>query len=128
MFLDGSDAGVTPLKIAGSHDKHNVGIFLPGHELYVAQVDGHGAFQIPLKEITPTAGEAGIKVIQCKVKERYYVFVDGRPTGQTCPTERIETSLGGHVVEVYDLVSETRRKWEINITDTRLSYRVRIDP
>jgi hypothetical protein len=127
VFIDGSDAGTTPLKQPGTADRHTIALLQPGHELYVAQVDGRGSFEIPLKEVTPSGGPAGIKVIQCKAKDRYYVFVDGKPTGQTCPTERIECELGPHTVEVYDVVSETRRKWEINITDTRLSYRVRID-
>ena len=127
VFIDGADAGVTPLKLPGTPDRHTVALLLPGHELYVAQVDGHGAFSIPLKDVTPTNGPAGIKVLKCKDKDRYYVFVDSRPTGQTCPTERIGVEIGPHIVEVYDVVSETRRKWEIDIKDTRLSYRVKID-
>jgi serine/threonine-protein kinase len=126
VFFDGADVGVTPLKLPGTTDKHTVALLLAAHELYVAKVDGHGSFAIPLKEITPSGGPAGIKVVKC-AKDRYYVFVDGKPTGQTCPTERIGVELGAHVVEVYDVVSETRRKWEITITDTRLSYRVKID-
>ncbi|HEU0033532.1 MAG TPA: protein kinase [Kofleriaceae bacterium] len=128
VFIDGSDAGLTPLTLPGSSDRHTIALLLPGHELYVAQVDGRGTFAIPLKEVTPTGGDAGIKVTKCKDKERYYVFVDGKPTGQTCPTERIDTEVGPHTVEVYDVVSETRRKWEIDVKDTRLSVRVRIDP
>ncbi len=127
VFLDGSDAGVTPLKLPGTPDRHTIALLLPNHELYVAQVDGQGTFSIPLKEVTPTGGPAGIKVIKCKDKDRYYVFVDGKPTGMTCPTERIETDLGPHVVEVYDVVSETRKKFEIDVKDTRLSYRVKIE-
>ncbi len=127
VFLNGSDAGVTPLKLPGTPDRHTIALLLPGHELYIAQVDGQGAFAIPLKEVTPTGGSAGIKVIKCKDKDRYYVFVDGKPTGQTCPTERIETELGAHVVEVYDVVSETRKKFEIQVKDTRLSYRVKVE-
>ena len=30
------------------------------------------------------------------------MFVDGKPTGQTCPTERLECEMGPHTVEVYD--------------------------
>jgi hypothetical protein len=127
VFLDGADAGVTPLKLAGSPDHHNLALLLAGHELYVAQVDGHGAFQIPLKEVTPINGPAGIKVMHCKEKERYYVFVDGKPTGQTCPSERIGCEMGPHTVEVYDVVSETRRKWDIVVKETRLSFRVRVE-
>jgi hypothetical protein len=55
------------------------------------------------------------------------VFVDGKPTGQMCPTERIDVDLGPHTVEVYDAVPETRKKYDIVIKDTRLSYRVKID-
>jgi hypothetical protein len=127
VYIDGSDAGVTPLDLPGTPDRHTIALFLAGHELYVAQVDGFGSFSIPLKEVTPSGGPAGIKVIKCKNKERYYVFVDGKPTGQTCPTERIDTVMGPHTVEVYDLESETRRKWDIVVTETRLSYRVRVE-
>jgi serine/threonine protein kinase len=127
VFLDGADMGTTPLKQPGTADRHTLAIMLPGHELYVAQVDGKGSFAIPLKEVTPTGGPAGIKVLKCKDKDRYYVFVDGKPTGQTCPTERIETDLGPHVVEVYDVTNDSRRKFEIDVKDTRLSHRIRID-
>jgi hypothetical protein len=128
VFLDGADAGVTPLKLPGTSDRHTVALLLTGHELYVAQVDGHGQFSIPLKQVAPNPDFAGIKVIQCKDKDRYYVFVDGKPSGQTCPTERINTTLGPHTVEVYDVVTEQRRKWQIDIKDGRISYRIRIDP
>src|SRR5262249_30456103 len=127
VFLDGSDTGATPVSLPGSPDRHNIALLLAGHELYIAQVDGHGTFQIPLKELTPTNGPAGIKVLRCKDKDRYYVFVDGKHTGQTCPTERIGCEVGQHTVEVYDVVSETRRKWDINVKDTRLSFRIRVE-
>ncbi|HEX3762501.1 MAG TPA: protein kinase [Kofleriaceae bacterium] len=127
VFLDGADAGVTPLHQTGTADRHNLALLLAGHELYVTKVDGHGTFEIPLKEVTPTSGPAGIKVLRCKDKDRYYVFVDGKPTGQTCPTERIECEVGPHTVEVYDVVSENRRKWDIVVKDTRLSFRVRVE-
>jgi len=127
VYLDGSDTGVTPLKLPGSPDRHTIALLLPGHELYIAQVDGHGTFAIPLKEVTPTAGPAGIKVIKCKDKDRYYVFVDGKPTGMMCPTERIETEVGPHTVEVYDAVTEVKKKWEVIVKDTRLSARVKVE-
>jgi hypothetical protein len=127
VFLDGADAGVTPLHLPSSPDRHNLALLLAGHDLYLAQVVGHGTFQIPLKEVTPASGPAGIKVLKCKDKERYYVFVDGKPTGQTCPTERIECEMGPHTVEVYDVVSETRHKWDIVVKETRLSFRVRVE-
>jgi hypothetical protein len=127
VFLDGADAGVTPLHLPSSPDRHNLALLLAGHELYRAQVDGHGTFQVQLKEVTPTSGPAGIKVLKCTDKERYYVSVDGKPTGQTCPTERIECEMGPHTVEVYDLVTETNRKWDIVVKETRLSFRVRVE-
>lgn len=127
VFLDGADAGVTPLKLPGTPDRHTIALLLAGHDLYVAEVDGQGQFSLPLKEVTPSGGPAGIKVIRCKDKERYYVYVDGKPTGQTCPTERIETTLGPHTVEVYDVITETRRKFEIVVKETRLSHRVRVE-
>ena len=115
------------MKLSGSADRHTIALVSAGYDLYVAEVDGHGAFAIPLNAITPQNGPAGIKVIKCNDKNRYYVFVDGKPTGMTCPTERIGTTVGAHTVEVYDLVTESRRKWDITIADTRLSYRVRVD-
>src|SRR5262249_17743599 len=102
-------------------------LILAAHDLYVAQVDGKGTFTIPLKDVTPSNGPAGIKVIKCKDTQRYYVFVDGKPTGQTCPTERIGTVVGPHTVEVYDAVTDARKKWDIVVADERLSFRVRIE-
>jgi hypothetical protein len=127
VFIDGADQGTTPVKLAGSTDRHTLAVLLPGHDLYIAEVDGHGMFDIQLKSVTPTGGNAGIKVLKCKDKERYYVYVDGNPTGATCPTERIDTTVGAHTVEVYDIVTESRRKFEINVKDERLSERVRIE-
>jgi serine/threonine-protein kinase len=127
VFLDGADVGTTPLKLPGTPDRHTIAVLMAGHELYVAQVDGQGAFEIPLKEVTPSGGPAGIKVIRCKDKDRYYVFVDGKATGMTCPTERIEVQLGPHTVEVYDVVSDSRRKFDVDVKDTRLSVRVKIE-
>jgi hypothetical protein len=127
VYIDGSDQGVTPLKLSGSADHHTMALFLPGHELYVKEVAGNGVFTIALKPVTPSNGPAGIKVIKCKDKDRYYVSVDGKPTGMTCPTERIGCELGAHTVEIYDIVSETPRSFDIKVTDTRLSYRVRVD-
>ncbi|HEY4181988.1 MAG TPA: protein kinase [Kofleriaceae bacterium] len=127
VYIDGSDVGVTPVKTAGSTDRHTVALLLAGHELYIADIDGKGSFSIPLKEITPPGGGAGVKVIKCKAKERYYVFADGKPTGMMCPTERIVTGKGAHTIEVYDAVTETKNKWDVNITDDRLSYRIKLE-
>jgi hypothetical protein len=126
VFIDGADQGTTPVKLAGSTDRHNIALLLPGHDLYVAEIDGHGQFSINLTPVTPSGGRAGIKVLKCK-KERYYVFVDGKPTGMLCPTERIHTSLGPHTVEVYDAVTESRQKFDIDIKQDRLSFRVRLE-
>jgi len=127
VFIDGADQGTSPVKLPGSSDRHTMVILQPGHELYIGEVDGHGVFDVTLKPVTPSGGHAGIKVIKCKAKERYYVYVDGKATGMTCPTERIDTVVGPHTVEVYDIVTDSRRKWDITVKDERLSARVRID-
>jgi hypothetical protein len=127
VFIDGADQGTTPVKLDGSTDRHTLAVLLPGHDLYIAEVDGHGVFDVALKPVTPSGGQAGIKVLKCKDKERYYVYVDGKPTGMTCPTERIDTVVGPHTVEVYDIVTESRRKFDITVKDERLSERVRIE-
>jgi serine/threonine protein kinase len=126
VYLDGADSGVTPFKLPGTPDKHTIVLFAPGHELYIAQLKGSGAYTIPLKEVTPSGGPAGIKVTKC-AKDRYYVFLDGKPTGMVCPTERIEVELGNHTIEIYDMVTETRRQFPVTVKDTRLSVRVRVE-
>ncbi len=126
IYLDGADSGVTPFKLPGTPDKHTIVLFAPGHELYIAQLKGSGGYTIPLKEVTPSGGPAGIKVTKC-AKDRYYVFLDGKPTGMVCPTERIEVELGTHTIEIYDIVTETRRQFPVAVKDTRLSVRVRVE-
>jgi hypothetical protein len=127
IFIDGADQGTAPLKIPGSTDRHSFAAFVPGHDLYLAEIDGHGVFNIELKPIEKGPKVfGGIKVLKCK-PNRYYVYVDGKPTGQLCPTERILTSVGPHTVEVYDLVSESRRKFNITVKDQNASERVRLE-
>lgn len=55
------------------------------------------------------------------------MFVDSKPTGMLCPTERIETDVGAHTVEVYDAVTEAKKKWDVVVKDTRLSQRVKVE-
>jgi hypothetical protein len=128
VFLDGKDVGETPIKLAAMPAKHNVALVLAAHDLYVASMDGHGTFTVPLTAVPPWKGNAGIKLLKCTGKDRYYVYVDGKPTGMTCPTERINTSMGPHTVEVYDAQTDTKKKWDITVPDERLSVRVRVEP
>jgi hypothetical protein len=126
VYLDGSLVGTTPVALESTADKHRLALVLPGYGLYTGEIDGKGFFNIDLTEVTPSDGPAGIKV-RCKKTERYYVFVDDKATGQLCPTERIGVFKGKHVVEVYDPVTDTRREFNVDVVDTRLSVRVRVD-
>jgi hypothetical protein len=126
VFLDGAEQGTTPITLPTARDKHTVAVVLAGYALYTKEVDGPQPIDAKLAAVTPTGGPAGIKV-KCKTKERYYVFVDGAATGQLCPTERINVSLGPHTVEVYDLVSESRTQYPVVVKDTEHSLRVKVD-
>ncbi|HUQ02271.1 MAG TPA: protein kinase [Kofleriaceae bacterium] len=126
VYIDGAEEGKTPLTLAASSDRHTLALFLPGHDLYLAEVDGKGSHDATLTPITPPEGPGGIKV-RCKAEDRYYVFLNGKPTGQLCPTERLGVDKGDHTVEVYDLVSETRKTFPAKVKKTRVSVRVRID-
>lgn len=126
VYIDGADQGQTPLRLPGPADRHSAVLFLAGHDLAKLEVDKNGTYSAELKEITPLGGPAGIKV-RCKMKDRYYVYIDGKPTGALCPTERLEVERGDHVVEIYDLVSETSRQFRVNVKDTSRSTRVRVD-
>ncbi len=128
VFLDGAEIGKSPLKQPGSADRHTLAVLLPGHALHIAEVDGAGVYNIALDPVKPAKSGPGIKIETCKAKNRYYIYVDGQPSGQTCPTaKRIVTTMGAHVVEVYDIVTETRKKYDVDIKDDRLSVRVKID-
>ncbi len=126
VFVDGADQGKTPVTLSASTDRLGVVIVLPGYALHVAEIDGKGAHAATLTAVTPTEGPAGIKV-RCKDDDRYYVFLDGQPTGQMCPTERLGVGTGDHTIEVYDLISETRRQFSAKVRGTRASLRVRVD-
>jgi serine/threonine-protein kinase len=126
LFIDGADQGVTPVKLPANPDRHTAALVLAGYDLYVAELDGKGTFAITLKELSPFGGPAGIKV-KCKATDRYYIYVDSKPTGQLCPSERIGVQVGAHTVEAYDLVTETRHQFPVLVKDTRLSVRVKVD-
>ncbi|MCA9676885.1 MAG: PEGA domain-containing protein, partial [Myxococcales bacterium] len=127
LFVDGAEEGVTPARLPASADHHSIALTMPGYDLYRAtDVAGAGVHRATLVEVTPPGGPAGIKV-KCKEKNRYYVFVDGKPTGELCPTERIGVDVGDHTVEVYDLVTEEKREYPAKVKGTRISLRVRVD-
>lgn len=126
VYLDGTLVGKTPIDLDPSEDQHNLALILEGYELYTGEVGGRDQVSISLKEVTPPEGPAGIKV-RCRKKNRYYVFVDGNPVGQLCPTERIGVQLGRHQVEIYDPVTDARHAFQADVKDTRLSVRIRVD-
>jgi serine/threonine protein kinase len=126
VYIDGADQGQTPLRLPSASDRHTAVLFLAGHDLATIEIDKSGAYTAQLKEITPLGGPGGIKV-RCRVKDRYYVFIDGKPTGALCPTERLEVDRGEHQIEIYDLVSETRRQFRLNVKDISRSTRIRVD-
>lgn len=126
LYLDGTDMGTTPVTLDGTGDRHSIALVLPEHAPYLADIDGKGKYSIPLEEVTPSAGPAGIKV-KCKAQDRYVVFLDGKPTGQVCPTERLEVEMGEHLVEIYDPITETKRQFPVNVKETRLSLRIKVD-
>ena len=127
VFLDGADQGTTPVTLPASTDEHSLALYLPGRELYLATIPGAGAHAAQLATVEPGPGKGGIKV-RCKDKRRYYVFIDGKPTGTLCPNEeRIPVGLGAHTVETYDLTTEARRSFSVRVVKTERSTRVKVD-
>jgi hypothetical protein len=126
VYLDGALVGHTPIKIESTADRHKLAVIAPGYKPHIAEIDGRGKVLAALDEVTPPNGPAGIK-IRCRQKNRYYVTLDGEPTGQLCPTERLGVELGEHTAEIYDPVTDSRRVYKVQVEDTRLSVRVRVD-
>ncbi|HYU14527.1 MAG TPA: PEGA domain-containing protein, partial [Candidatus Acidoferrum sp.] len=125
-YIDGAPVGRTPLILEPTADRHKVALIEPGYKPHTAEIDGRGTVSVALEEVTPPNGPAGIK-IRCRQKNRYYVTLDGEPTGQLCPTERLGVELGDHTAEIYDPVTDSRRAYKVHVRQTRLSVRVRVD-
>ena len=126
VYFDGAEVGETPVELDASGDKHRLALILSGHALHVADIDGNTSVDVKLEAVTTPGGSAGIKV-RCKKKNRYYVTVDGKPSGMLCPTERIGTQKGKHTVEIYDPINDSNRSFDIDIKHTRHSHRLYID-
>lgn len=126
VYLDGTRVGETPVELEPTSDRHRLALILPGYKLHTDEIDGAGEVAVKLEEVTPGGGRAGIKV-RCHKKNRYYVFIDGHDAGQLCPTERLGVDMGPHAVEIYDPVTDTRRRFDVVVKQTRLSHRVYVD-
>ena len=126
VYIDGSYKGETPQTIEASEDSHRLALIKAGYKLLTKEIAGAGKVSEKLEQVTPPGGPAGIKV-RCKHKNRYYVNVDGYDVGQLCPTERIGVRMGKHVVEIYDPVTEARRRFRVRVKQTRNSLRVYVD-
>ena len=129
VFLDGADTGVTPVKLPGSrrspHDRAAAarpralrrGGRRHGRVRDHAQ-GGHAA------RAAPPASRSR----KCKDKDRYYVFVDGKPTGQTVPDRAHRRPSSARTPSRSTTSSPRRRKTcDIVVKDTRLSVRVKIE-
>jgi serine/threonine protein kinase len=114
VYLDGALKGKTPFEMPGSADRHKLAMVMPGHALYRAEIDGAGVISAPLPAVHAGAGEGKIKV-RCRTRNRLYVIVDGAPTGELCPTERIQTKIGDITVETYDPVTDTTRTHKVTV-------------
>ncbi|MBI4508684.1 MAG: protein kinase [Deltaproteobacteria bacterium] len=126
VYIDGALKGKTPLDLPGTGDRHKLAVVLPGRKLHRSEVDGHGRVDIPLVAAEKFSGPAGIKV-KCKTKDRFYVIVNGKDTGELCPTERIGVALGEYTVEVYDPVTDASSSHAVKVKETRFSERVKVD-
>lgn len=126
VYLDGTKIGKTPVTVDTARDQHRLVLIRAGHKLHIEDIKGGSKIKVEMEEVTPSGGPAGIKV-RCRQRNRYYVWVDGKETGQLCPTERIEVDLGEHTVEVYDPVTDSRRRFDVDVTQTRRSHRIRVD-
>jgi hypothetical protein len=114
VYLDGALKGKTPFEMPGSGDRHKLAMVMPGHALHRAEIDGAGVVSVPLPAVHAGAGEGKIKV-RCRTRNRLYVIVDGAPTGEICPTERIQTKIGEVTVETYDPVTDTTRTHKVTV-------------
>jgi hypothetical protein len=126
VFVDGKEVGKSPVSLAAGGGRREVAAFAPGRRLYTATIDGSGRHQATLAAAPSWGGAGGIKV-RCKTARRYYVFVDGKDTGQLCPTERIGLKMGKHTVEIYDPITRSRRSFPADVVDTGHSLKVDVD-
>jgi hypothetical protein len=110
VYIDGKDVGKTPLKRPADGAMHRVAFVLEGHALYTGEIKGEGRTSETLAAVPEGKEEGRIKV-KCKTKGRLVVLVNGKSTGQLCPSERIRLPLGPATVGTYDPVTgETTSK------------------
>ncbi len=126
VFVDGQLAGQGTVTLPFDGKAIKLAVLQKGFALHTETVTDAGAVPVRLLPVAPLRGPAGIKVV-CKESNRYYVFVDGKDSGQLCPTERLNVSLGHHDIEIYDPVTDTRRAFQTEVEETRLSKRVHGD-
>ena len=126
IFLGGVAIGASPVTVPATGNHAHLVAALSGYELSIGELPATGDATLTLKHAAPTVGDGGIKVL-CKAPLRYYITLDGAPTGQMCPSERINTKVGAHTLDVYDLATNTHRQMPVAVHDTRLSARVKLD-
>ncbi len=126
VYVDGTNKGKTPVTLPAASDTFTVSLFAEGYALYSGKLAGTSKHTIELTKAPRFGGVGGIKV-RCNEKKRYYILVDGRQTGQLCPTERLGVPIGVHTVEIVDLVGEVYRTLSVDADNPDKSTRVSID-
>lgn len=126
VYVDGTNKGKTPVTLPSANDTFTISLFAEGFALYTGKLSGTGKHVVKLQKAERFAGVGGIKV-RCNETKRYYVLVDGRQTGQLCPTERLGVPLGVHQVEIVDLIGDAYRTLSVDADNADKSIRVNID-
>ncbi|MFH0903242.1 MAG: serine/threonine-protein kinase [Pseudomonadota bacterium] len=126
VYIDGALKGKTPLELPATGDSHKLALVMEGRKLHRAEIQGQGRISVTLAPAGKLSGPAGIKV-RCRSRNRFYIIIDGVDTGLFCPTERIDTTLGEHTVEIYDPVSDVVTTHRLQVKQTHNSERVRVD-
>jgi hypothetical protein len=114
VWLDGVMVGKTPFERDRAPGKHHLALILPGYTMHRAEIVGEGEHAATLAKAKGPGGPGAIKV-RCQTKGRLYIIVNGTPTGELCPSERIRTPLGKVTVETYDPKTDASRAHEVVI-------------
>ena len=112
--------------VQGSSGPRRLAIVKAGYAIVFEEVVGNDPVNVTMTKVAPPSGPAGIKV-KCSEKNRYYVSLNGKDTGQFCPTERLGVELGTHTVKIYDLKTGETKNHKVQVKETRLSKRLRLD-
>lgn len=128
VLLDGVEKGKTPVTLKLSAGNHKLVLLADGYKVLNKEVSGPAKLDLKLDSAhlpEDIQGTSTVKV-KCKNDGKLRIFVDDHDSGQQCPTEELNLSVGKHTLTFLDPATGKKDEKKIKTKKGKKPLKVKV--